>query len=43
MKIEKSEVGEIWKIIKILGRCSDAHNFLKRETLENMPQKWLKL
>lgn len=42
-KSDKNEVGEVWEIIKILGRCLDAHNFLKWETLWNMLQKWLEL
>lgn len=42
MKIEKNEVGEVWEIIKILGRCLDVHNFFRWEILQSMLQKWLK-
>lgn len=43
MKTEKNEVGEVWEIIKIFGRCSDARDFLKWETVQNLLQKWLQL
>lgn len=43
MKTEKNEVDDVWVTIKILGRCLNAHNFLKSGTLQYMLQKWLKL